>query len=132
MGYFCRVMKKFFAGLLFLVFGLSSSGMTLHLHYCCGKLKNVQFSPVEKKHCGSGRHAVSKPCCDEKEISLKLKGDFNTAKVAIASVQSPAVPSVETGPVTFEPHHLPKLIAEVFVPPPIHQDIAAFYCVFRI
>src|SRR4051812_8247477 len=97
------VMKKFFAVILFLVYGLSSSGMTLHLHYCCGKLKNVQLTPVEKKHCGTAKqHSVSKPCCNEKEISLKLKGDYDSAKILFAGLQTPVILSTEGHSSIFE------------------------------
>jgi hypothetical protein len=126
-------MKQFFAAILFLVYGLSSSGMTLHLHYCCGKLKTVQLSAVEKKKCGSmSRHMVSKPCCAEKEISLKIKGDYNAAKVLLAPLQTPVILSAESHPGIFELRHSSGLIPEVFAPPPLGRDLSSLYCVFRI
>jgi hypothetical protein len=127
------VMKKLFAAILFLVYGLSSSGMTLHLHYCCGKLKNVQLTPVEKKHCGTTKqHSVSKPCCNEKEISLKLKGDYDAAKILFAGLQAPVILATIGQSSNFELRHSTSLIPEVFAPPLLEKDISSLYCVFRI
>lgn len=126
-------MKKFFAAIVLLVYGLSSSGMTLHLRYCCGKLRNVQLSPVEKKPCVPGmKHSISKPCCDEKEISLKLKGDYNAAKIVMAGLQAQAVTATQTQPAIFQCHPSASLIPEVFAPPPLHKNMAVLFCVFRI
>jgi hypothetical protein len=70
--------KKLFLILLILVYGVSSSGMTLHIHYCCGKIDRVDVVPVKKDNCAMGHDKPMKNCCDEKQLSLKLKSEQNT------------------------------------------------------
>ena len=68
-------MKKILVIALLLVYGLSSTGMTLQLHYCCGKLKSVALAPVKDPGCGNKHKMGSKPCCETKNINSKSKAD---------------------------------------------------------
>ena len=126
-------MKKILVLLLLMVYGLSSIGMTLHLHYCCGKLDKIQLSPVAGKHCGNGRQTLApKSCCDDKEISLKLKSDYNSEKQLGSDVRAQAVPVVQAVSQIFTPVKLTKLLPEVFAPPPLQKDRVSFFCIYRI
>ena len=62
-----------------LVYGLSSTGATVHLHYCCGKLDDISFSHNAKKGCAADKAVGKKSCCDNKHIELKLKADQEAA-----------------------------------------------------
>ena len=64
-------MKKLLVIVLLLVYGAASSGMTLHLHYCCGKLDKIDLAPVKHKGCGSEHKLGKKSCCDNKELSIE-------------------------------------------------------------
>jgi hypothetical protein len=68
-------MKKIFVILLMLVYGVSSSGMTVNLHYCCGKLDNVSFSIKHKKGCAKAEGIKKSGCCNDKQFSAKLSID---------------------------------------------------------
>lgn len=74
-------MKKFLAILFFMVYGLSSSGMTLYFHYCCGQLEKVDITPVEKKGCNkchgepTPANETEKPCCENKAVDVKVNSD---------------------------------------------------------
>lgn len=59
-------MKKFAVLLLIMFYGLSSMGMTVSLHYCCGKLKNIEWASAKEKTCGKDHEMGSKKCCDTK------------------------------------------------------------------
>ena len=67
-------MKKIVVIILLLVYGLSSSGATIHLHFCCGKLDDISFSSISPKSC-SIKTSSSKDCCNSKHVELKVKAD---------------------------------------------------------
>lgn len=73
-------MKKLVVIFLLLVYGITSSGTTISLHYCCGKLDDISFSTVFEKECAMDNKGVSKKrCCDNKHVELKLKADQEPA-----------------------------------------------------
>lgn len=57
-----------------LMYGLPSTGASLYLHYCCGKLDTVSFSVQHKDGCMQ-KSSVSKTCCNNVAIDLKLDTD---------------------------------------------------------
>ena len=128
-------MKKIFAILLMLVYGLSSTGATVHLHYCCGKLDDISFSQKAKKSCTTTKAAVCKKnCCDNKHIELKLKADQEPAAKWVQSfklLQAPAIPAVSD--VTFINRQQP--VNEYATGPPLLLSTVPIfiqYGVFRI
>lgn len=68
-------MKKFAVIVLMLVYSLSSSGMSVTFHYCCGKLDNITFTSSYKNKCLDDKHFSKQKCCDNKKLDLKLKAD---------------------------------------------------------
>ncbi|HEX8357070.1 MAG TPA: hypothetical protein VF610_06660 [Segetibacter sp.] len=72
-------MKKIFIIVLMLVYGVSSSGMTISLHYCCGKLDGVSFSGKKEKSCKMGTHFKMSGCCNDKQISASLYSEQQAA-----------------------------------------------------
>lgn len=65
--------KKLVIVLLMVVYGVSSSGMTLYIHYCCGKFDKINFSGTENKKCPLVFQASTKGCCDNKKVEIKIK-----------------------------------------------------------
>lgn len=125
------LLKKIVVILLLMVYGLSSSGMTIQFHYCCGKLKSIQLSPVNEKQCGM-KHALStKPCCSDKHVEFKLKGD---QKPEQAKVVFYAPVQLEKTEFFLNLPHEPSLviIPEVFAPPPLANPLYIFHCVYKI
>jgi len=114
-----------------MAYGLSSSGMTLQFHYCCGKLKSIQLTPVTEKQCGMKHSMFSKPCCNDKQVELKLKGDQKTEQAKF--VFSAPVP-IEKAEAFFnlQPTVSKAIIPEIFAPPPLANPLYIFHCVYRI
>lgn len=71
-------MKKYLIILLMLVYGLSTSGMTINLHFCCGKLDDISFSGQNSKGCEMGNHLKKPGCCNDKQVVAKLVSDQQT------------------------------------------------------
>lgn len=69
-------MKKLLIIMLVLVYGLSASGATIHLHYCCGELENVSFTTEHNPNCPQ-KDSDWKGCCDTKKLDLKIAADQN-------------------------------------------------------
>ena len=69
-------MKKVIVIVLMLVYGVSSMGMTLNLHYCCGKFSAINFSAALKNNYPAGNSITTKGCCDTKQIELTIKSDY--------------------------------------------------------
>lgn len=69
-------MKKIFVILLLLVYGVSSPGATLYVHYCCGKIDKVHFNSSKQTDCPFGKNISRKNCCADKQIELKVKSDY--------------------------------------------------------
>ena len=125
--------KKILVILLLLVYGGSSFGMTLHFHYCCGKLKKVDLTPPEHQSCGGARHKEmgGKPCCDSKQVSIKIQSDQNPSKVVQASFSALAIKPLLPEYCVSSPVEQKKLLPEVFAPPP-EKDFNQLFCVYRI
>ena len=69
-------MKMCMLILLMLVYGLSSTGMTLQVHYCCGKIKKVDWLSAPEKKCGNEHKMGSLPCCETKQVTIKAGSDY--------------------------------------------------------
>lgn len=82
-----------------MLYGASSMGMTLHFHYCCGKLKGIDLVAVQH-HCYKNKteRVSNKSCCDNKEVSIKI----DDAQFASATYH----PSFHPESVTFNDLHL--------------------------
>jgi hypothetical protein len=128
-------MKKLLAIMMLLMYGLSSTGMTLHFYYCCGKLDKVNFISAEVKHCNKAKQytAPEKQCCDNKEISLKITSEQTPGKILYSSVQFIADKATPPDSSLSSPIETIKLTPEVFAPPPLSSPpLFILNCVFRI
>lgn len=131
---FVLLMKKLLVILLLMVYGTASFGMTLHIHYCCGKLKSVDFTPPKEKDCAMGKANISsKKCCDNKQVELKLQSEQDASKVYQSSFHVDAVQLIHQAHFVLTPFENKKLLPEVFAPPPITSNsLFILNCVFRI
>jgi hypothetical protein len=127
-------MKKLLVIMLMLVYGFSSTGMTLQLHYCCGKLKSVELAPVKDPGCGNKHKMGSKPCCETKNINSKSKSDQVSTQlvykvlnpVAAIPWPSPVAAIVMTPDELLTAHHC-------YDSPPVHsRSLFLLNRVFRI
>ena len=125
-------LKKLFSIILLLVYGLSSSGMTVQFHYCCGKLKDIKLTPVSEKQCRMNHSFGKKPCCDSKQVELKLKADQKTEQSVKFSFFTPALTKQQSGIVVLEPEIEKTILPEVVAPPPLQNPLYILHCVYRI
>lgn len=80
-------MKKFLGLILAILYMGSSTGATLHLHYCMGKLVKVQLWHKEDNkcsHCGTGAGKLcARSCCKDEHKTVKLEKDQKATENAI-------------------------------------------------
>jgi len=72
-------------GVIFLsvLYFLVATGITMNLHYCGGKLKDISFFQTKEDGC-CGNKKKSKGCCKEKTLVYKVKSIHKTvAKTTI-------------------------------------------------
>ena len=127
-------MKKLFIILLMLTYGLSSSGMTISLHYCCGKLDSVSFTSKQEKTCKMGNHVKKSGCCNDKQISASVSSDQQgTTQWVQFAKQTIALPSYQPINTSFKSYvfSVNKLARGT---PGVLPSIPLFIknCVFRI
>ena len=116
-----------------MIYGLSSIGMIVNFHYCCGKLKKVQFSSA-RVDCGMKmKHSSSKKCCDSKQVELKVKADQKIPEGAKQAVKVVPFPVSFSQYVFTSPVYTKFLTPSIFAPPPPEsQSLHVLHCVFRI
>lgn len=84
-------MKKLIVIFVMLAYGLSATGSTVHIHFCCGKIDAVKLVPVTGDQCPVG-HKDKKPgCCDDKQLELKIKSDHKSETQTKFRLDSPIV-----------------------------------------
>jgi len=127
-------MKKLIVILLLLVYGLSASGSTIYVHFCCGKIDAVKLIPVKNSKCPVD-HKIKKPgCCDDKQLDLKISSD-QKREVAIGLYLN--VPSAI--PPSFELQRDSRILFDQAShrhssSPPVHYlcNLYKLHCIYRI
>jgi hypothetical protein len=124
--------KKLFAILMIMLYGLSSTGATVQLHYCCGKLKSMQLGTAPVKECGSKHKMGTKPCCETKQISAKSHDQQDAYTISLAP-KVPVEASISFPEVAIQ---LPSCMIDERPadqsPPPLSRSLFILNCVFRI
>jgi len=91
-------MKRFFVAILSLLYICTSTGATVHIHYCMGKLADWGFGNSQSKTCsGCGMEKTTtgdNGCCKDEHRFLKNNTDQKIAESGFQLVQliSVAVP----------------------------------------
>lgn len=119
--------------LLLLMYSFSSAGVSLYVHYCCGKVAGVDITPRKGKHCPADSHHFSKACCADEVLSFSIK-DSHEASSAI-TLQEQLQPAVVYANVLPVAHPLVEAQGWVkaHAPPSCYgSSILPFICVFRI
>jgi len=115
-----------------MVYGLSSSGMTIQFHYCCGKLKSIQLASVTEKQCGMKHSMFNKPCCSDKHVEFKLKGDQKPEQAKFVFFTPVDIEKEEVF-LNCQPLVVSRnIVPEIFAPPPPANPLYIFNCVYRI
>lgn len=72
-------MKQFLVFILAFLYLGSSAGATVHLHYCMGKLVDIQVGDHDKKPCSGcsskKENKCKKSCCKDEHKMVKLEKD---------------------------------------------------------
>jgi hypothetical protein len=79
-------MKKLLVSILAIVYLTVSSGATLHMHYCMGKLMSWDLSQKQTSKCGTCgmEKAGHKGCCSDEHKTFKIEKD---QKISISDFQ---------------------------------------------
>lgn len=127
-------MKKFLVVLLLLVYGFSVTGTSLHLHYCCGKLHQIDFAPAKKDRCDDGhmRMKSKASCCKEKEVAFKISGEQVHVKNFLPKFAVPAFSSILPLQLLCAGVEITPFAHHRFPASPPHSSLHTLYCVFRI
>lgn len=125
-------MKQVLTTILAILYLATSSGATVTLHYCMGKV--VAGSVAEKKACGKCGMEKKDGCCEDKVKVVKTQDSH----------------SFQTAAITFQPFTALLQANYITVPPasiflmPVHAthnnsppessgiSLYIFYCVFRL
>ncbi len=88
-------MKKIFLFILAFTYFAFTSGATLHLHYCMGKMVEWSVSDNEEENCpicGSDKgKMVEKGCCKDEHKQLKITNDHSITETAFQGLYLMAV-----------------------------------------
>ena len=94
-------MKRFFVALLSFLYITTSTGATVHMHYCMGKLADWGLVQIESKTCGKcgmeKTESKDKGCCTDE---LQFFKDDGAQKITEPNTQLPKQ-SVTALPVAF-------------------------------
>jgi hypothetical protein len=131
-------MKKLLVFILSILYLGASTGTTLHLHYCMGKLVNEQSAQKETgkcSKCGMKKdRAAKKGCCKDEHKLVKLEKDQKTTETV--SFSDPLVLTVPPSYMEWPAPELPVLttVEAVSHAPPRTGKVQPyiFYCSFLI
>lgn len=132
-------MKKFAVTILALVYLSTSIGVTMHMHYCMGKIANWGLGNKESETCSNCGMEKSEQkdsgCCKDKYTFLKINTD---QKVTVSSFQMIQM-MTEALPVSFTEipsYGFPAVSEEnpISHAPPLKQGIPIYIlnCIYRI
>ncbi|MBO9632391.1 MAG: hypothetical protein J7578_04690 [Chitinophagaceae bacterium] len=132
-------MKQLLVFILAFLYLASSAGATVHLHYCKGKLVDIQVGDHDKKPCNGcaskKENKCKKPCCKDEHRMVKLEKDHQKSAEGqfhfVQPVATIAAPFFEIASVYFlnDEAELPFSHA----PPLIHPiQLHLLHCNFRV
>ncbi len=118
-------MKRLIAIIVAVSYLCLSVGVTVHTHYCMGKLVGASFIEPDDNHhcshCGMTKKTSKKGCCKDEHKTFKNASDQFLSKVTIAKYQLCEF-TVPTGHCTFlsgikTSNYYPNLMAQAHAPP---------------
>ena len=131
-------MKRFFVTILFMLYMFSALNLTVHVHYCMGKIASIGFDHSNEEKCGKcgmKKSERSKSCCQDDHKTFKandhqqpnLTFDFSHNE---AAVSVPAIPVVDRSPVAGY-YNVPGI---AYLPPLVRRSCPIYLFVqnFRI
>ena len=93
-------MKKILVAILLVAYTFAASGASVDLHYCMGRLIDLDFDYASKKDCSNCGMPVKdkKGCCNNKQIQVKVDKDQEATynNISLAKGLVSIVPSYAT------------------------------------
>jgi len=133
-------MKKFLFSILAIIYIVASTGATMHMHYCMGRLADTGFFEQDGGHCslcGMEKTAdEDNGCCNDKEETVKISIDQKSSATTLFHFEQP-FSILETAFTGFQPH-LAAIAADKVLPvsnaPPRSPQVPPYLmnCLFRI
>ena len=78
-------MKKILVAILAVLYLATSTGATIHLHYCMGKLTSWGLlHSKDKDDCSVCGMTKKKGCCEDKHQTLKIDQQYNFTSASIS------------------------------------------------
>src|SRR5690349_19973505 len=119
-----------------LLFGFSSTGMSIYLHYCCGKLDKISLTSQKNQSCAKDLNGISnKRSCDDKHLEFKLKADQEPSAKWIQAFKLLTGPALSSSYhyITWQPQNKP--VNDIATGPPLTASPLPLFIknrVFRI
>ena len=121
------------------VYGTTTVGATVHLHFCMNKFISFNFTETENKTCGKcgmKESATKKGCCKDEVKQLKIDNDYQKSTVE-SFIKTFQVLTIKYFPSLLEFNAVVfKLDANAiqYSPPLLHsiQKRTILYCNYRI
>ena len=130
-------MKRLLVTILAILYLGTSTGATIHLHYCMGKLVSMNLWHSDGGKCGNcgmkKNKACAKKCCKDEHKLVKLENAHHKAATnAFQFIQ--IVAEVPTSYIEFSNIFIPSVKHELPVchAPPRNLPIRILHCSFRI
>jgi hypothetical protein len=132
-------MKKLIVAILAILYMGSTTGATIHMHYCMGKLVDKGLWHGKAKKCSlckkqDKKKSCSKSCCKDSHKFIKLEKDQKTGETAFQFVQQVAVLYSNHFAEVFQPFtvSLTQAYPVSNGPPPGKVHSYILHCTFRI
>ena len=131
-------MKKLVVILLLFVYGVTTVGATVHLHFCMNKFVGWDFSENENRtcsKCGMKDVAIKKGCCKDEHKQLKIDNDHQKSTVTFLTneLAAPIILSIlpiHTFAILGQKLHLATYNLPPHTPP--IQRLHILYCTYLI
>jgi hypothetical protein len=133
-------MKKLFLSILAVIYLTVASGMSVHLHYCMGKLVSWSLNQHQNKctYCSKEKehssNVVCRSCCKDEQKLVKLNTDYKAERMIQPDFFFGKAARIAY-PVEFTIYNPEKILGcnSIHASPQKHKvAIYLFNCVFRI
>lgn len=133
--YLCKV-RKVFLSILLMSFIISSSGLAIELHYCMGRLAEVELPGEEHDRCGLCGMKDKAGCCHDELKFFKLDDSYKHIQNDI-SLASPVKMLAEPEDFffSFATAFTTQLISarQIHGPPDLSgKERCDLYCIYRL
>ena len=121
------------------VYGITTVGATVHVHYCMDKVIGWDLSQKESRTCGKcgmKESATKKGCCKDEVKQLKIDNDYQKSIVSFLP-KILSVPAIKFYPSLLEFNNVVfnnDVKTKYYSPPllPFTQKRTILYCTYRI